>query len=90
MNKSGNELDMISFKSAVKVGASQNGVKMSKDDASVEDQICSIDDLFYNDSNQSIDYRKQISIVAKDESGKQKVDEKGKPIFEKVPNPNYG
>ena len=90
MNKSGNELDMISFKSAVKVGASQNGVKMSKDDASVEDQICSIDDLFYNDSNQSIDYRKQISKAVKGEDGKQKVDEKGKPIFEKVPNPNYG
>ena len=51
MNKSGNELDMISFKSAVKVGASQNGVDMSKSGVSVEDQLCSIDDLFNNDSN---------------------------------------
>jgi len=49
---------MISFKSAVKVGAHQNAVEMSKNGASVEDQVCTIDDLFNSDSSNYIDYNK--------------------------------
>lgn len=90
MNKSGNELDMISFKSAVKVGPSKNGVKMSKDGASVEDQLCSIDDLFNNDSNQAIDYRKTVYRKKIGEDGKPVIGEDGKEVFEKIPNQNYG
>jgi hypothetical protein len=37
MNLKGDELDMISFKSAVKVGGHQNAVKMSKDGVSVDE-----------------------------------------------------
>ena len=58
MNKRDNQLDMISFKSAVKVGAHQNAVEMSKDGSSVEDQVCTIDDLFNSDSSNYIDYNK--------------------------------
>ena len=58
MNKRNNQLDMISFKSAVKVGAHQNAVEMSKNGASVEDQVCTIDDLFNSDSSNYIDYNK--------------------------------
>lgn len=57
MNLKGNELDMISFKSAVKVGAHQNGVKMSKDGVDVSEQVCTIDDLFNKSSAARIDYR---------------------------------
>lgn len=56
MNKKGNELDMISFKSAVKVGASQKAAKMKEDGATGENQLCSIEDLFNKDSSQYIDY----------------------------------
>lgn len=59
MNKKDNQLDMISFKSAVKVGAHQNAVQMSKDGVSVKDQICSIDDMFDLDSSNYIDYNKK-------------------------------
>ena len=58
MNRRGNELDMISFKSAVKVGGHQGAVKMSKDDASVEDQVCTIDELFDLESSNYINYDK--------------------------------
>jgi hypothetical protein len=59
MNQKGDELDMISFKSAVKVGGHQNAVKMSKDGAAVSEQVCTIDELFNKKSAASIDYSRK-------------------------------
>jgi hypothetical protein len=56
MNRRGNELDMLSFKSAVKVGPAKNAAKMKADGATGENQLCSIDDLFNRKSSQYIDY----------------------------------
>jgi len=67
MNKRGNELDMISFKSAVKVGGHQGAVKMSKDGASVEDQVCTIDELFDLESSNYINYDK--NDISKENGG---------------------
>lgn len=56
MNLRGNELDMISFKSAVKVGAVQKGAEMNDGSGQGEDQLHSIDPMFFNKSSQYIDY----------------------------------
>lgn len=69
MNKKDNQLDMISFKSAVKVGAHQNAVKMSKDGSETEEQICTIDDLFNLDSSNFIDYNKRNGDKANENYG---------------------
>ena len=56
MNEVGNELDMISFKSAVKVGAVQKGASMFSEDAPVEDVLMSIGDKLNAPSSSSINY----------------------------------
>ena len=55
MNRSGDELDMISFKSAVKVGAVQKGVDVttSKD---VTNALSILDDSINNTSDKHLDY----------------------------------
>jgi len=59
MNKSGNEVDMLVFKSASKVGATKYAVKMVKDGTPIEDQVCNIDDAFDLDNSRWIDYRRR-------------------------------
>lgn len=50
MNVEGNEIDMIAFKSAVKVGAVQNGAIPVRKDATIEDQVSHLsEDLNMNE-----------------------------------------
>ena len=53
MNKPGNELDMVSFKSAVKVGGKQNAYNPYGKQA---DSLSSMNDAINNDSDYSINY----------------------------------
>lgn len=59
MNKHGNEIDMMVFKSAAKVGSTKYAVKMLKDGTSTEDQMCNIDDMFDLNNSRWIDYRRR-------------------------------
>ena len=56
MNKSGNELDMIVFKSAAKVGAVQKGLQIISKDKTVQTSVSNISDEFSNDSDTHLDY----------------------------------
>lgn len=52
MNAKGNEIDMIAFKSAIKVGAVQNGAKVMNENADVEHQVSDLSEqLKLNDDN---------------------------------------
>ncbi|QWM90615.1 hypothetical protein [uncultured phage cr61_1] len=56
MNKAGNELDMIVFKSAAKVGAVQNGLLIISKDKTVKTGVSDISDELSNDSDTRLDY----------------------------------
>lgn len=56
MNRKGNELDMISFKSAVKVGATQKAPEAVDSNASVEEAMNKLNNSIDADSNYHIDY----------------------------------
>lgn len=56
MNKEGNEIDMIAFESAVKVGDNQNRYSpYNKDVKIIDGDITTMDDAINNDSDQYID-----------------------------------
>lgn len=56
MNKDGNEIDMIAFESAVKVGDNQNRYSpYNKDVKIIDGDITTMDDAINNDSDQYID-----------------------------------
>jgi hypothetical protein len=56
MNKDGNEIDMIAFGSAVKVGDNQNRYSpYNKDVKIIDGDITTMDDAINNDSDQYID-----------------------------------
>lgn len=59
MNKKDNQLDMISFKSAVKVGGHKNAVPVAKKGVDREEQVCTLDELFDLESSWFIDYDKK-------------------------------
>lgn len=67
MNRSGNELDMISFKSAVKVGAIQTGEQVtgSKD---VEKAMSVLNSRIENDNNVHLDYTTGEEVINNDPS----------------------
>lgn len=56
MNLAGNEIDMIAFKSAIKVGATKEGLQIIDKNASSENATSQLSDLLKNESNKSIDY----------------------------------
>jgi hypothetical protein len=56
MNKEGNELDMIAFKSAVKVGAIQKGVELFDSSGTPEEALTKLKDQLNNPSDRRIDY----------------------------------
>lgn len=56
MNKKGNELDMISFKSAVKVGAVQKGADVISKKSSVQEAMSVLNEQIKNDSDKHLDY----------------------------------
>ena len=69
MNKKGNELDMISFKSAVKVGAVQEGAKVVSEESSVEDAMSKLNEQLNNDSDVHLDYTTGEVIKGKNKKG---------------------
>ena len=60
MNRAGNEIDMITFKSAVKVGAVQKGLQLISDDSNVEDSVSKLSSLIDRNSDTSVDYKTGI------------------------------
>ena len=60
MNRIGDEIDMITFKSAVKVGAVQNGLQLISDNSGVEDGVSKLSSLIDMNSDTSIDYKTGI------------------------------
>nr|DAY15056.1 MAG TPA: hypothetical protein [Caudoviricetes sp.] len=60
MNRVGDEIDMITFKSAVKVGAVQNGLQLISDNSGVEDGVSKLSSLIDMNSDTSIDYKTGI------------------------------
>ena len=60
MNRTGNEIDMITFKSAVKVGAVQKGLQLISDDSNVEDSVSKLSSLIDRNSDTSVDYNTGI------------------------------
>ena len=60
MNRIGNEIDMITFKSAVKVGAVQKGLQLISDDSNVEDSVSKLSSLIDRNSDTSVDYKTGI------------------------------
>lgn len=56
MNQVGNELDMISFKSAVKVGAIQDGAEPINKKASVEEAMNNLNEQLNQSSDKHLDY----------------------------------
>lgn len=56
MNREGQELDMISFESAVKVGATQNKAKLVNKGTEVEKQTTTLSDILEYESDINIDY----------------------------------
>lgn len=56
MNKPGNELDMIVFKSAAKVGAVQEGLQIISDDKTVQNSMSNISDKLSYNSDTRLDY----------------------------------
>ena len=69
MNKKGNELDMVSFKSAVKVGAVQDGAKVVSEESSVEDAMSKLNEQLNNDSDVHLDYTTGEVIKGKNKKG---------------------
>ena len=58
MNKEGNEIDMISFKSAVKVGATKKALSfMNRNSTSPEQQLDVMSSDFEKDSDKSVNYK---------------------------------
>ena len=56
MNKAGNEIDMIAFKSAIKVGATKEGLQIIDEAAPVEKGTSQLSKVLQYDSNKSLDY----------------------------------
>lgn len=71
MNREGNELDMIAFKSAVKVGAIQKGVELFDSSGTPEEALTKLKDQLNNPSDRRIDYTRNevISNSAVDSIG---------------------
>ena len=67
MNEAGNELDMISFKSAVKVGAVQKGPSVTGS-SSVETAMSKLNDDLSKRSNVHLDYSTGETIVSNDKN----------------------
>ena len=57
MNMEGNQIDMITFKSAIKVGAPQEGAQPVASGKNAEDVLSSIGDYLDKKSNKYIDYK---------------------------------
>lgn len=62
MNRYGDWIDMITFKSAVKVGAVQKGLQLISNDSNVEDGVSKLSSLVDRDSDTAIDYKTGIVI----------------------------
>lgn len=56
MNKVGNEIDMIAFKSAIKVGATKDGIEVISKDATTEKGTSHLSEMLKLDSNKALDY----------------------------------
>lgn len=60
MNQSGNELDMIAFKSAVKVGGTKNAIHVVDKNASVKDGVSKLNELLNQESDKALNYQNGV------------------------------
>lgn len=56
MNMVGNEIDMIAFKSAIKVGATKDGLQLIDENATADNATSHLSEMLKLKSNKSIDY----------------------------------